>query len=147
MGTASPASPGRTCPAERSTSERRFLPSCAGAGRARTGPFRPASWATAANGRGPAATARRFGPKPRGPLIRAASRARLGNGWRVPLADLFAECLAFTLAQEGGYVDDPYDPGGATNMGITLATLRQWDHDSALGPDDVRHMTQQTAAS
>ncbi len=27
---------------------------------------------------------------------------------------------------EGGYVDHPSDPGGATNMGITLATLSRW---------------------
>lgn len=61
--------------------------------------------------------------------------------------DLFAPCLAFTLAQEGGYVDDPNDPGGATNMGITLATLRHWDHDPALGPSDVQAMTDSTAAA
>ena len=35
------------------------------------------------------------------------------------MADLFDTCLTFTLAQEGGYVDDPADPGGATNRGIT----------------------------
>ena len=27
---------------------------------------------------------------------------------------------------EGGYVDNPQDPGGATNMGITIATLSRW---------------------
>ncbi len=27
---------------------------------------------------------------------------------------------------EGGYVDHPKDPGGATNMGITLGTLSKW---------------------
>lgn len=63
------------------------------------------------------------------------------------MADLFAACLAFTLAQEGGYVDDPYDPGGATNMGITLATYQHWDHDPALGPADVQTMTERTAAA
>ncbi len=61
--------------------------------------------------------------------------------------DPFDACLAFTLAQEGGYVDDPHDPGGATNMGVTLATLRHWGHDPALGPADVRAMTRQTAAA
>ena len=40
--------------------------------------------------------------------------------------DNFQACLAFTLQQEGGFVDDPYDPGGATNMGITLATYQDW---------------------
>lgn len=63
------------------------------------------------------------------------------------MADLFDACLAFTLAQEGGYVDDPDDPGGATNMGITLATFQHWDHDPALGPSDVEDMTRATAAA
>ena len=63
------------------------------------------------------------------------------------MSDQFDACLAFTVAQEGGYVDDPADPGGATNMGITLATMRHWDHDPALGPTDVRDMTRQTAAA
>lgn len=30
------------------------------------------------------------------------------------------------FAHEGGYVDHPKDPGGATNMGITFATLKAW---------------------
>ena len=63
------------------------------------------------------------------------------------MSDQFDACLAFTLVQEGGSVDDPADPGGATNMGITLATLRHWDHDPALGPVDVQDMTRQTAAA
>ncbi|HEY7118362.1 MAG TPA: glycosyl hydrolase 108 family protein [Tepidisphaeraceae bacterium] len=35
--------------------------------------------------------------------------------------DLFLHALAHVLAMEGGYTDDPYDPGGPTNLGITLA--------------------------
>ncbi len=38
----------------------------------------------------------------------------------------FEACLPVILASEGGFVDDPADPGGATNLGITLATLRDW---------------------
>ncbi|MDB5649353.1 MAG: hypothetical protein JWL62_873 [Hyphomicrobiales bacterium] len=38
-------------------------------------------------------------------------------------SQIFEECLALTLAQEGGYVDHSRDPGGATNFGITRATL------------------------
>jgi lysozyme family protein len=34
--------------------------------------------------------------------------------------------MEYVLKHEGGYVDHPKDPGGATNMGITLATLRDW---------------------
>lgn len=40
-----------------------------------------------------------------------------------PTVEDFPRCVAVTLAQEGGYVDDPQDPGGATNMGITLDTF------------------------
>lgn len=38
----------------------------------------------------------------------------------------FATALTHVLRDEGGYVDHPSDPGGATNMGITRATLAQW---------------------
>ena len=33
----------------------------------------------------------------------------------------FLECLTHILRHEGGWSDDPYDPGGATNQGITLS--------------------------
>ena len=29
------------------------------------------------------------------------------------------------VAREGGYVNDPDDPGGATNFGVTIGTMRQ----------------------
>jgi lysozyme family protein len=61
------------------------------------------------------------------------------------MADRFDICLAFTLRAEGGYVDDPADPGGATNMGITLATYRQWSDDPALGAAQVKDLTLRTA--
>lgn len=38
----------------------------------------------------------------------------------------FDKCLEIILQHEGGYVDHPEDPGGATNMGITKATYEQW---------------------
>jgi lysozyme family protein len=38
----------------------------------------------------------------------------------------FERCLALILQHEGGYVDHPSDPGGATNMGITRKTLARW---------------------
>jgi lysozyme family protein len=38
--------------------------------------------------------------------------------------ELIQAALAFTLPFEGGFVDDPDDHGGATNMGITLRTLK-----------------------
>jgi len=57
----------------------------------------------------------------------------------------FDTCLAFTLKEEGGYSDNPADPGGATNMGITLTTYRQWSDNPNLGPVQVQDMTERTA--
>jgi lysozyme family protein len=41
------------------------------------------------------------------------------------MKDKFSECLEHILNYEGGFSDDPEDPGGATNKGITLTTLRE----------------------
>jgi lysozyme family protein len=38
----------------------------------------------------------------------------------------YRRCVNFVLEREGGYVNDPDDPGGATNMGVTIATLGAW---------------------
>lgn len=38
----------------------------------------------------------------------------------------FDAALSAVLKHEGGYVDHPQDPGGATNKGITLATFRRY---------------------
>ena len=40
----------------------------------------------------------------------------------------FGPCVDFTFTQEGGFVDNPDDPGGATNLGITLTTLDDWEN-------------------
>jgi lysozyme family protein len=61
------------------------------------------------------------------------------------MADMSDTRLAFTSRQEGGYVDDPADPGGATNMGITLATYREWSDDPHVGDVQVRDMALKTA--
>ena len=44
-------------------------------------------------------------------------------------------CMAFVFAAEGGYVDDPLDPGGATNLGITLDELSLWRHTAVTKAD------------
>lgn len=53
------------------------------------------------------------------------------------------------VAREGGYVDDPDDPGGATNHGVTIATLRglglDLTGDGRVSPDDVRALTRDQA--
>jgi len=56
----------------------------------------------------------------------------------------FEQCLALVLKNEGGYVNNPKDPGGMTNLGVTR---RVWEayvgHPvdesvmRALGPADV----------
>jgi lysozyme family protein len=38
----------------------------------------------------------------------------------------FDRALAAVLVHEGGYVDHPKDPGGATNLGVTVGTLSHW---------------------
>lgn len=40
--------------------------------------------------------------------------------------NIFQTSLAHIFAQEGGYSDHPHDPGGATNFGITRATLARF---------------------
>lgn len=38
----------------------------------------------------------------------------------------FERCLSFVLGQEGGFVNNPADPGGPTNMGVTIPTLTKF---------------------
>ena len=40
-----------------------------------------------------------------------------------------AEIAEEIVAREGGYVNDPSDPGGATNYGVTLGTMRALRRD------------------
>lgn len=64
-------------------------------------------------------------------------------------ADRWSRCLARVLQHEGGYVDHPADPGGATNMGITHKTLARWRGLSpwqALDKAEVRALTRAEAA-
>lgn len=53
------------------------------------------------------------------------------------------------VAREGGYVNDPDDPGGATNFGVTIHTMRRLgldlDRDGAITPRDVRKLTRDQA--
>lgn len=56
----------------------------------------------------------------------------------------FERCLDAVLVHEGGYVDNPRDPGGATNLGVTLGTAKahglDLDHDGDVDKIDVRNL-------
>lgn len=52
----------------------------------------------------------------------------------------FDRLIAFVLAHEGGLSDDPDDPGGLTNYGISLRSYPR------LGRDGIRDLTRQGAA-
>ncbi|MEQ9694001.1 holin-associated N-acetylmuramidase [Shimia sp. SDUM112013] len=49
------------------------------------------------------------------------------------------------IAREGGFVNDPDDPGGATNFGVTIHTMRRLgldlDHDGDVDAADVARLT------
>ena len=53
------------------------------------------------------------------------------------------------VAREGGYVNDPDDPGGATNFGVTIHTMRRLgldlDNDGDVDTADVRKLSREQA--
>jgi lysozyme family protein len=59
-------------------------------------------------------------------------------------AQRFERVMAEVFRHEGGYVDHPRDPGGATNMGITHRTLADW-RGRPVTKDDVRNLTRTEA--
>ena len=57
----------------------------------------------------------------------------------------FKECLALVLKSEGGYVNNPADPGGMTNLGVTK---RVWEEFTGHGADEkeMRSLTPEKVA-
>jgi lysozyme family protein len=52
----------------------------------------------------------------------------------------FDRCVRLVLKSEGGYVDHPKDPGGATNLGVTKTTWESWvGHE--VTKDDIKVLT------
>lgn len=56
----------------------------------------------------------------------------------------FTRCVDMIFKHEGGFVDDPADPGGATNMGITHGTLAAW-RGAPVSREDVQNLTREEA--
>lgn len=59
----------------------------------------------------------------------------------MPASD-FQTALPFILRWEGGYVNHPNDPGGATNKGVTQKVYDGWRQARGLALRDVRKLTQ-----
>ena len=55
-------------------------------------------------------------------------------------SEVYERALAFVLRWEGGFVDHPQDPGGATNMGITQAVYDAWRRSRGLPTRSVREI-------
>ena len=53
----------------------------------------------------------------------------------------FGNCLKLTLQHEGGYVNHPRDPGGATNYGVIQRTYDGWRKAMGKAPQTVRDIT------
>ena len=58
----------------------------------------------------------------------------------------FRASLEFVLAREGGFVDHPNDPGGATNYGITQFTFDTWSRANGRATQSVRNIDRATVA-
>lgn len=53
----------------------------------------------------------------------------------------FARALAIVLKAEGGYVNDPDDSGGETNLGVTKAVWEKWCAAQRLPVKPMRELT------
>ena len=53
----------------------------------------------------------------------------------------FSNVLPLVLAHEGGYVNHPKDPGGATNKGVTQKVYDDYRRNRGLEPRSVRSIT------
>ena len=56
----------------------------------------------------------------------------------------FVDAIGTVLEHEGGLSDHPADPGGLTNMGITLGTFREYRGPQA-SSDELRHLSRSDA--
>lgn len=67
----------------------------------------------------------------------------------------FESCIEYVLPHEGGYSDNPNDPGGATNFGISMkflkkvnvSTLKRIGIEGAITKDTMKNLTIDQAKS
>lgn len=78
-------------------------------------------------------------------VVAAAAPAVQATPAKTKDALQFRKCLDLIFAHEGGFVDNPKDPGGATNMGITHITLAEF-RGKPVTQDDVRNLTREEAS-
>lgn len=69
------------------------------------------------------------------------SSAAMGALPTAAVAASFEEAYAFIRKWEGGYVHDPHDRGGPTNMGIIQATYDEYRRRHGLPPQEVARIT------
>ena len=55
----------------------------------------------------------------------------------------FLADLGFVLAREGGLVDNPHDPGGRTNQGVTQRVYDHWRRQQGQPTRDVQQIAQE----
>ena len=59
------------------------------------------------------------------------------------MKDNFLNALKQVLVYEGGYVNNPNDPGGATNKGVTQAVYNQWRLSHGEAKQSVKFLASQ----
>lgn len=60
---------------------------------------------------------------------------------------MFKKAFDHILRVEGGFVDNPNDPGGRTNLGITQANFTRWLKEKELPAVDVAEIQREEAYS
>ena len=61
------------------------------------------------------------------------------------MKDNFQACLKLLLKHEGGYVNNPKDPGGMTNLGVTKTVWAEWVGHPA-SEKEMRNLTPELVA-